>query len=111
MEKADYVIIFSSAGSVVEANKIADILIEKQLAACVSIIPGVTSHFRWKGEKSSSFEVIMMIKCLRSNFRDICTEIKAVHTYEVPEILMLPVLGGSDDYLEWVRSGSGMVGR
>jgi periplasmic divalent cation tolerance protein len=91
MENTEFIIVFSSAGSLIEANQIAENLITSKLAACVSIIPGVTSHYCWKEKRESSYEVVMMIKTLRKNF-------------ETPEVLMVPVAGGSERYLDWVKA-------
>jgi periplasmic divalent cation tolerance protein len=103
MDNSDFVMVFSSAGSQIEANHIAETLIEKKLAACVSILPGVTSHYCWKDNRESSYEVTIMIKSLRSKFEDLKKEIIELHSFEVPEILMVPVLDGSKDYLSWLK--------
>ena len=106
METSEYAVVYSSAGSLIEANSIAEALIEKKLAACVSIFPGVTSHYLWEGKKESSYEVVMMIKIVKTNFEDVKKEIREIHSFEVPEILMLPIIGGSADYLDWMKSVS-----
>ncbi len=103
MDNSDFVMVFSSAGSQIEANHIAETLIEKKLAACVSILPGVTSHYCWKDKRESSYEVTIIIKSLRSKFEDLKKEIIELHSFEVPEILMVPVLDGSKDYLSWLK--------
>ncbi|MBD3218325.1 MAG: divalent cation tolerance protein CutA [candidate division Zixibacteria bacterium] len=103
MDNSDFVLVFSSAGSQIEANHIAETLIEKKLAACVSILPGVTSHYCWKDKRESSYEVSIIIKSLRSKFEDLKKEIIELHSFEVPEILVVPVLDGSKDYLNWMK--------
>ena len=103
MDNSDFVMVFSSAGSQIEANHIAETLIEKKLAACVSILPGVTSHYCWKDKRESSYEVTIIIKSHRSKFEDLKKEIIDRHSFEVPEILMVPVLDGSKDYLSWLK--------
>jgi len=108
MSDSDFVIVFSSAGSQIEANNIAEVLIEKKLAACVSILPGVTSHYCWNDKKETSFEVRVVIKTERSKFEQIKETIMDQHSFEVPEILMVPVIGGSEDYLNWMKAELGL---
>ena len=103
MDNSEFIIVFSSAGSLIEANQIAENLITSKLAACVSIIPGVTSHYCWKEKRESSYEVVMLIKTLRKNFEALKDTIVELHSFEVPEVLMVPVAGGSEKYLNWVR--------
>jgi len=103
MDNSDFVMVFSSAGSQIEANHIAETLINKKLAACVSILPGVTSHYCWKGKKESSYEVSIIIKSVKDKFEELKKEIIELHSFEVPEILMLPVVDGNEDYLSWLK--------
>jgi len=106
MDNSDFIIVLSSAGSLIEANQIAEMLITSQLAACVSIIPGVTSHYCWKERRESAYEVMMIIKALRKNFDALKDAIIDLHSFETPEILMLPVAGGSEKYLAWMQAVS-----
>lgn len=103
MDNSEFVIVFSSAGSQIEASSIADVLLEKKLAACVSVIPGVTSYFIWKDKKETSFEVLMIIKSQRDKFAELKDTIIEMHSYEVPEILMVPLDGGSEKYMSWMK--------
>jgi len=104
MDDSEFVMVFSSAGSQIEASNIAEVLIEKKLAGCVSILPGVTSHYCWEHRKVVSFEVIIIIKTLRSKFEELRREIIDLHSYEVPEIAVVPVIDGSREYLDWLRA-------
>ena len=108
MSDSEFVVILSSAGSQIEANNIAEALIEQKLAACVSILPGITSHYCWNDKKEASFEVQVMIKTERSKFDKVKEIIISKHSFEVPEILMLPVLDGSPDYLNWMKAELGL---
>jgi len=108
MSDSEFVIVFSSAGSQIEANNIAEVLIEKKLAACVSILPGVTSHYCWNAKKETSFEVSVVKKTERSKFEQIKETIISKHSFEVPEILMVPVIAGSEDYLNWMKAELGL---
>jgi periplasmic divalent cation tolerance protein len=103
MENTEFIIVFSSAGSLIEANQIAENLITSKLAACVSLIPGVTSHYCWKEKRGSSYEVLMMIKTLRKKFDALKDTIVELHSFEAPEVLMVPVANGSEHYLDWIR--------
>lgn len=98
----DKILIFSTASSLEEAEAIARQLLTRKIAACVNILPGVRSVYRWKGEVEEATEVQLIIKTRRELFAQIQTAIKAAHSYEVPEIIALPVVAGSEPYLEWI---------
>jgi periplasmic divalent cation tolerance protein len=78
-------------------------LVEQRLAACVSILPGLTSVYAWKGQIESAEESLLLIKTRLANFSELERFIKQQHPYEVPEILAIPVQEGSADYLAWMR--------
>lgn len=99
----DKILVFCSCASLKEAEKITRRLIERRLAACVSITPGAVSHYRWKGAIETSKEVMLTIKSRRSLFERLRAEIRRVHSYETPEILAAPVIDGDADYLEWME--------
>lgn len=92
------------ASSEEEAKKIANVLVEKKIAACVNIVKDVQSVFRWKGKQSQENEVLLIIKTKGKQFKDVEAEVKNLHSYEVPEIIALPIIAGSKDYLFWVDS-------
>ena len=106
MGESEYILVFSSAGSQLEADSIGRSLVEKKLAACVSILPGVTSHYHWEGARRSAYEVMLVIKALRRNFDKVRAEIECLHSFELPEVLMVPVEDGSPAYLQWIQSVS-----
>lgn len=85
-----------------EAEGIARHLVERRLAACVNLAP-VTSYYRWKGEFCCDQEVLLVVKTTLSRVPRVLEEIRAVHPYELPEMLVLPVEGGYPPYLAWVR--------
>ena len=85
-----------------EADRIARSLVEKRLAACVSIVPQVRSFFWWENKLSEEEEVLLMMKTRRSHLRQLIVKVKAIHSYSVPEIIALPIVEGSTSYLEWV---------
>jgi periplasmic divalent cation tolerance protein len=97
------IVVLVTAGNAAEAQRIADGLIEGRLAACVSIIPDVFSRYRWGGKVEESHEVLLIVKSRASLLDDIINLVKLRHSYDVPEIVALPVVGGNEDYLEWLR--------
>ena len=87
-----------------EAVRIGRRLVEKKLAACATVVPNVISIFEWEGKVSESSECVMVLKSHAGSYRALEAEVKASHSYEVPEILALPVVRGSSEYLAWVRA-------
>ncbi len=98
----DKIVILSTGPTVEEAEKIARHLVESRLAACVNIIPGARSIYRWQGAIESAAECLMVIKSSRALFDELRAALEAAHTYDVPELLALPVLDGSPRYLDWL---------
>lgn len=98
----DKILVFCSCGSAKEAKKIGLHLVESRLAACVSVTPGIVSHYRWKGALETSKEFGLTIKSRRNLFEKLRAEIRKVHSYETPEILAVPVVDGDEDYMEWL---------
>jgi periplasmic divalent cation tolerance protein len=97
------ILITSSCGSRDEADRIATALIEGALAACVQILPA-TSIYRWKGNIERSAEFVLHIKTRAAHADLVEAKIRELHSYELPELLMLPIAGGSADYLGWMQS-------
>jgi periplasmic divalent cation tolerance protein len=95
-------IILITAGCPEEARLIANTLLDRSLAACVNIIPGIESHFRWKGKLETASECLVMAKSRASCLDAIIEQVTKIHSYEVPEIIALPVIGGSLSYLRWL---------
>ena len=99
------VLVTTSTGE--EAHKIADRLLLGKKAACVSIVPGVSSFFRWQNERDSARESLLIIKTKAELLDDVIGLVKQLHSYEVPEIIALPIVGGNSDYLEWIDKAGG----
>jgi len=76
--------------------------VEKKLAACANILAGVESIYRWKGKVERAREVLVVMKTTAARLRELESEVKRVHGYEVPEFIALPIVAGSQEYLEWV---------
>ena len=76
----------------------------RRKAACINIVPGVSSLFRWQGKLDSAQENLLIIKTKASLLAEIVRLVKEIHSYEVPEIIALPIIGGNEDYLKWIHS-------
>jgi len=101
--KTEYIIAITSTPQE-EAENIAKIIVDKKLAACVQIIGPVSSFYWWKGEVQKDTEAILLIKTTEKNKEKIKKIIKDIHSYDVPELLFLPVYGGLPEYLKWLES-------
>ncbi len=98
-----YVVVMTTCANDEQAGQLAAALVEKKLAACVQA-SGITSTYRWKGALETSKEVRLMIKATAADYAAIETLIRALHSYELPEVLAIPVVAGSSDYLDWIAS-------
>jgi periplasmic divalent cation tolerance protein len=86
-----------------EAVKIGEEMVEAKLAACANIISGIQSIYRWKGNVTKTREVLLILKSTKPRYRALERAIKNMHTYEIPEIIAVPVTKGLDKYIEWVH--------
>ena len=102
MKETDKIVLLITTGSEEEAHKIADLLLHRKKAACVNIVPRVNSLFWWEGQIESAQESLMIVKTKASVFPEIVELVKKAHSYEVPEIIALPIAAGSEDYLNWL---------
>ena len=98
----EYITVLITAPNEEEAAKISRTIVEESLAACVSIIRSVRSIYRWQGRVEDESEVLMIAKTKRALFDRLKGRIKELHSYEVPEIIGLPVIEGSKQYLDWL---------
>jgi periplasmic divalent cation tolerance protein len=92
-----------TAATAEEAERIASMLVDARLAACVQILPAIKSVYRWKGEIVRENEVLLSAKTTREKFAELDRAVRAIHSYETPEIVALPIAAISDAYLEWLR--------
>jgi periplasmic divalent cation tolerance protein len=100
----DKIVVLNTCGSEAEAERLARLLIDQRLAACVSIVPRVRSFYRWKGAVESSDECLLLIKSSRPLLEQLRAVLEKAHTYEVPEVLALPVVAGAAPYLDWLQA-------
>jgi periplasmic divalent cation tolerance protein len=104
---SDFAVLLTTAGSDEQAREIARTLVTERLAACVNVVPGVASTYRWKGEVVTDAEHLLVVKTRRALFARLRETIRRVHAYELPELLVLPVADGDPDYLAWLAESSG----
>ena len=100
-------IILTTAGSQEEAGKIAHALVERRLAACVNIVPQIESVYRWQGKMETTQEWLLLIKTQVELYERIRDVIQELHSYDLPECIMLEVTAGSKEYLEWIAQNTG----
>lgn len=89
------------------AKKIAHVLVQESLAACVNIVPGLTSVYSWEGQMVEDSELLLLIKTRQERYPALEQRIRQLHPYQVPEVIALPIQQGSPQYLEWLASSVG----
>jgi len=102
--KTQYIVVLVTAKDKKEAIKIAQGLLEAKLIACANIIGGIQSLFWWQGKIDSSKEVLLVLKTKKTLFKKVSVKVRSLHSYQTPEIIALPIVNGSEDYLRWVSS-------
>jgi periplasmic divalent cation tolerance protein len=100
-------IVLSTAGSEDEARNIASSLIERRLAACVNIVPGIESIYRWQNKIESSREWLLLIKTTAAQFQAVQAAIRELHSYDLPECIAISISDGSPEYLNWIGDSVG----
>ncbi|MFH1854154.1 MAG: divalent-cation tolerance protein CutA [Candidatus Omnitrophota bacterium] len=98
-----YITIFITAANKKEAKKIACILLEKRLIACANLVKDIESYFWWQGKKEKAKEYLIIAKTRKALLNKIIKAVKPVHSYECPEIIAIPIIGGNRSYMEWIR--------
>lgn len=86
------------------AAHLAETLVSEGLAACVNRLPGVVSNFRWEGRLTQEIETLLIVKTTQEGLAALTARIRELHPYELPEVLAVPVLGGLEEYLDWIRA-------
>ena len=87
------------------ASRIARALVEEGAAACVNIVPGIRSIYRWQGKLCDDGELLLVIKTTEARFEEVRLQIRALHTYELPEVIAVPITAGDAQYLGWLSEG------
>jgi periplasmic divalent cation tolerance protein len=107
----DKIVVLSTCATQEEAEKLARILLDERLAACVNVIPRVRSYYRWQGAIESADECLLVVKSSRELFSSLRAVLEKEHSYQVPELLALPIVEGAPNYLNWLlanlRDGPG----
>jgi periplasmic divalent cation tolerance protein len=98
------IVVIMTAANEAEATRIAEMLVDRKLAACVQVLPQIQSIYVWKGEVQRESELLLLAKTTQENFDQVEREVRSVHSYETPEIIALPISDGSRPYLEWLTS-------
>src|SRR4030095_469910 len=99
---SDSIIVFMTASNGEEAARLADMLVGAHLAACVQILPEMESVYRWQEKIERAPEILLLAKTTKSKFEELEREVRALHSYDTPEIIAVPVVAGSAQYLEWL---------
>ena len=99
---SDAIVVFMTAASIEEARRIANELVERQLAACVQILPEVESVYRWKDEVQREKEILILAKTTTAQFDGLEKAVRAIHSYETPEIVAVPMSQVSEPYRAWL---------
>jgi periplasmic divalent cation tolerance protein len=102
MSGDDAIIVFMTAPNGEEATRLAELLIGAHLAACVQILPEMESVYRWQGQIERQSEILILAKTTAAKFADLEREVRALHSYETPEIVAVPIVAGSSPYLKWL---------
>jgi periplasmic divalent cation tolerance protein len=100
---ADGIVVFSTAGTLRESRKIARVLLTSRVAACVNIVPGMQSVYRWQGKIIMDRECLLIIKTTRRRFEAVRSTIQKAHSYTTPEIVSVAIVSGSREYLKWLQ--------
>lgn len=99
----DAIVIFVTADSEAEAETMAKALVEERLVACVNIVSPIRSFYRWEGTVADDREWLLLIKTQSERFSAVEVRVKELHSYQVPEVIALPIVAGAEGYLRWLR--------
>jgi periplasmic divalent cation tolerance protein len=108
-DSSDAIVVFMTAANGEEATRLADMLVGARLAACVQIMPKMESVYRWQGQIERATEVLLIAKTATSKFEELEREVRALHSYETPEIVAIPIVAGSAAYLEWLFANTELL--
>ena len=103
---SDALIVFVTVPGAEDASRIGESLVSERLAACVNVVPGIESIYRWEGEVTRGAEWLLIIKTTSERFEEMERRVKALHVYTTPEVVAFKISRGSDDYLKWLREAT-----
>ena len=106
INQGEFALVLVTTGSQEEAERMARALVESRLAACVNVVPGLRSIYRWEGKIWDEGEFLLLIKTRMALFRQVEGTIREIHSYELPEIIAIPIIQGSETYLNWLREST-----
>ncbi len=107
MKEPGEIVVFITTKDEQEAETIAQLLLDRRLIACCNMVGDVRSMFRWQGALESEDECLMILKTRSSLLDEVVEAVKSGHSYEVPEIIAIPVIGGNQEYLKWIGDETG----
>ncbi len=102
--ETEYCVVYLTAASLEQAQLLADTLVQEQLAACVNRLGPVHSTYLWQGELCQDQEYLLIVKTRQTRLSALTARVRVLHSYEVPEVIALPIIGGLDLYLKWIGS-------
>lgn len=100
----DAIVVFMTAPSGEEATRLAEMLVGAHLAACVQILPEMESVYRWQGKVERQPEILLLAKTTQGKFAELEREVRALHSYDTPEIIAVPIIAASTPYLQWLTA-------
>lgn len=103
MTPTDFIVVYITVPSLEVGNDLARLMVEQKLAACVNVIPGVISHYKWQDELHQDNEALLMAKTTRHRLEKLTEQVREHHPYELPEVIALPIIGGLGEYLDWIK--------
>lgn len=103
----EHLVVYITAPSEDEGARLAKILVEERIAACVNIVPNIRSIYRWEGKVEDDAEVLLIIKTRTEFFEKLVSRVKELHSYSVPEVIAFPIKEGLSDYLQWITDATG----
>ncbi len=103
---SDFILVISTTGSVREAERISKILVEEHLVACANVVPSVRSFYWWEGKVCQDAEALIFMKTMSDKLEALKETLTRLHSYDVPELIVTPIVQGLDPYLTWVREST-----
>ncbi|HEX4841132.1 MAG TPA: divalent-cation tolerance protein CutA [bacterium] len=97
-----HIVVFVTVGNREEASHLARVLVEERLAACVNLLPSMASTYWWRGQIEQADEVLLVMKTRQDLLEFLTARVRTLHSYTVPEVIAVPIIGGNPDYLAWI---------